>query len=125
MDQYLPGNRSDLIWQQYLPTADLPSVTNPPSGYVHSANQSPFRVSSTGSNPDQANYPQESGWPTRMTNRAVRGLELLDANPAISFDDFNAIKHDNAYSPRYRGMRICLWSPSSRRLTMTRRKRLH
>ena len=102
-DQYLPGNRSDLIWQRYLPTADLPSVTNPPSGYVHSANQSPFRVSSTGSNPDQANYPQESGWPTRMTNRAVRGLELLDANPAISFDDFNAIKHDNAYSPRYRG----------------------
>ena len=38
-----------------------------------------------------------------MTNRAVRGLELLDANPAISFDDFSAIKHDNAYSPNYRG----------------------
>ena len=38
-----------------------------------------------------------------MTNRAVRGLELLNANTSISFDDFSAIKHDNAYSPRYRG----------------------
>ena len=38
-----------------------------------------------------------------MTNRAIRGLELLEANTSISFDDFSAIKHDNAYSPRYRG----------------------
>ena len=102
-DQYLPGNRSDLIWQRYLPMADLPSVTNPASGYVHSANQSPFHVTSRGSNPAKADYPVESGWPSRMTNRAVRGLELLEANTSISFDDFSAIKHDNAYSPRYRG----------------------
>ena len=102
-DQYLPGNRSDLIWQRYLPMAELPSVTNPASGYVHSANQSPFHVTSKGSNPAKADYPVESGWPSRMTNRAVRGLELLEANTSISFDDFSAIKHDNAYSPRYRG----------------------
>jgi hypothetical protein len=38
-----------------------------------------------------------------MTNRAVRGLELLEADTAISLGDFSAIKHDNAYSPRYRG----------------------
>ena len=70
---------------------------------MHSANQSPFQVSSAGSNPVKSDYPLESGWPKRMTNRAVRGLELLNANTAISFDDFSAIKHDNAYSPRYRG----------------------
>ena len=102
-DQYLPGDRSDLIWNDYLSIDELPSVTNPPSGYVHSANQSPFQISSEGSNPVLAEYPKESGWPTRMTNRAVRGLELLDADSAISFADFSAIKHDNAYSPRYRG----------------------
>ncbi|NDH41137.1 MAG: acylase, partial [Gammaproteobacteria bacterium] len=50
-DQYLPGDRSDLIWSDYLSTDELPSVTNPVSGYVHSANQSPFHVSSAGSNP--------------------------------------------------------------------------
>ena len=104
-DQYLPGDRSDLIWSDYLSTDELPSVTNPVSGYVHSANQSPFQVSSAGSNPDISDYPMESGWPTRMTNRAVRGLELLEANRAISAADFHDLKHDNAYSPRYRGYR--------------------
>ena len=102
-NQYLPGDRRDLIWDDYLTPSELPNVTNPPSGYVHSANQSPFQVSSEGSNPVKSDYPVESGWPTRMTNRAVRGLELLNANTSISFDDFSAIKHDNAYSPRYRG----------------------
>ena len=102
-DQYLPGDREDLIWEDYLPLDALPSVTNPPSGFVHSANQSPFQVSSEGSNPVISEYPTESGWPTRMTNRAVRGLELLEANTAISMTDFSKIKHDNAYSPRYRG----------------------
>ena len=102
-DQYLPGDREDLIWKDYLPLDALPSVTNPPSGFVHSANQSPFQVSSEGSNPVISEYPTESGWPTRMTNRAVRGLELLEANTAISMTDFSKIKHDNAYSPRYRG----------------------
>ena len=104
-DQYLPGDRSDLIWSDYLSIDELPSVTNPVSGYVHSANQSPFHVSSPGSNPDISDYPMESGWPTRMTNRAVRGLELLEANRAISAADFHDLKHDNAYSPRYRGYR--------------------
>ena len=104
-DQYLPGDRSDLIWSDYLSMDELPSVTNPASGYIHSANQSPFHVSSAGSNPDISDYPIESGWPTRMTNRAVRGLELLEANRAISAADFHDLKHDNAYSPRYRGYR--------------------
>ena len=104
-DQYLPGDRSDLIWSEYLSIDELPSVTNPMSGYVHSANQSPFHVSSASSNPDISDYPIESGWPTRMTNRAVRGLELLEANRAISAADFHDLKHDNAYSPRYRGYR--------------------
>ncbi len=102
-DQYLPGDRRDLIWDDYLTPEELPSVTNPPSGYVHSANQSPFQISSEGSNPVKSDYPVESGWPTRMTNRAARGLELLNANTSISFDDFSSIKHDNAYSPQYRG----------------------
>ncbi|MDG1799216.1 MAG: penicillin acylase family protein, partial [Luminiphilus sp.] len=37
--QYLPGDRSDLIWNAYYPTDALPQVTNPSSGFIHSANQ--------------------------------------------------------------------------------------
>jgi acyl-homoserine-lactone acylase len=104
-DQYLPGNRSELIWEEYLAPEELPRMTNPTSGFLHSANQSPFQVSSEGSNPKASDYPVESGWPTRMTNRAVRGLELLEANKEISAAHFNDMKYDNAYSPHYRGYR--------------------
>ena len=42
--QYLPGDDSSLIWQNYMPFDQLPQVINPKSGFVHSANQSPFFV---------------------------------------------------------------------------------
>jgi penicillin amidase/acyl-homoserine-lactone acylase len=76
--QYLPGNRSELVWQSYLPFDELPHIENPASGFILSTNQSPFHISAPGSNPDINAYPVESGWPTRMTNRAVRGLELFE-----------------------------------------------
>ncbi len=56
---------------------DLPQVINPKSGYLHSANQSPFHVTAEGDNPIKANYRVEDGFPTRMTNRADRGLRII------------------------------------------------
>lgn len=101
---YLPGNRSDLIWQDYLSVEQLPHISNPESGFILSVNQTPFRISAEGSNPDPLKSPAESGWQTRMTNRAVRGLELFDQHPKLSADTLLAIKHDNHYSPNYRGV---------------------
>ena len=49
--QYLPGDDSSLIWQDYMAFDKLPQVINPESGFIHSANQSPFFVTATGSNP--------------------------------------------------------------------------
>lgn len=106
--QYLPGDTSRLIWQEYLPFDQLPQLRNPPSGFVHSANQSPFLVSAPGSNPLPALSPAESGWQTRITNRAIRGLELFDQYGSISWEEFIAIKHDNRYSPEYRGIKYLL-----------------
>ena len=74
---YLPGDKSSLIWDSYISFEKLPMVINPSSGYLISANQSPFFVTSDKDNPDRKNYSDEDGFPTRMTNRAVRGLELL------------------------------------------------
>ncbi len=98
----LPGNDSSLIWQDYLPWKKLPQITNPTSGYLHSANQSPFRVSAAGSNPDAESYGIEQGFPTRMTNRAYRGLELFEQLSPISREDMHNIKYDNAYSTQSR-----------------------
>ncbi len=100
--QYLPGDRSDLIWRQYLPFDALPQVENPSAGYVHSANQTPFQVAAEQDNPRASAYRAEHGFPTRMTNRAHRGLELLAALTPISEAEFFAIKHDKAYSRQSR-----------------------
>ena len=96
--QYLPGDDSRLIWQDYMAFDDLPQVINPASGYIHSANQTPFRVSAEADNPNKDDYAIEDGFPTRMTNRADRGLELLAELESISEQQFFDIKHDKKYS---------------------------
>jgi len=104
--QYLPGDDSRLIWREYQPMSALPQVKNPASGFVHSANQTPFMITSPGSNPEMLVPQNEAGWQTRITNRAVRGLELFEVAGQVSFDEFSAIKHDNSYSPNYRGIQF-------------------
>ena len=96
--QYLPGDDSRLIWQDYMAFDNLPQVINPASGYLHSANQTPFRVSAEADNPNKDDYTIEDGFPTRMTNRADRGLELLAELESISEQQFFDIKHDKKYS---------------------------
>ncbi|MFV2090839.1 MAG: penicillin acylase family protein, partial [Pseudomonadales bacterium] len=100
--QYLPGDDSSLIWQSYLPFGRLPQVINPKAGFVHSANQTPFRVTKADGNPQPGDFPVAAGFQTRMTNRAWRGLELLESLAPISAEDFFAIKHDKFYSNRSR-----------------------
>ena len=102
--QYLPGDDSRLIWDSYMAFDDLPQVINPKSGYLHSANQSPFYVTAEGDNPIKANYRLEDGFPTRMTNRADRGLELFAELGPISEEEFSAIKHDKSFSKNSRSM---------------------
>lgn len=102
--QYLPGDDSRLIWNQTMAFDELPQVINPKSGYIHSANQSPFRVSGEGDNPVKTNYRPEDGFPTRMTNRADRGLELLAGLGPISEEEFSQIKHDKSFSKNSRSM---------------------
>ena len=101
---YLPGDRKDLIWQEYHDVSQLPQVMNPPSGFILSANQSPFAISATDNNPEQHIPANEAGWQTRMTNRSVRGLELFAQHERISAADLLAIKHDHTYSENYRGI---------------------
>lgn len=98
--QYLPGDDSTLIWQENLPFSQLPQVINPTSGFVLSANQTPFRVTGEAENPQESAFPPEHGFQMEMTNRAHRGLALFaELGPKISAEEFSAIKHDKFYSP--------------------------
>ncbi|MGB2155288.1 MAG: penicillin acylase family protein, partial [Porticoccaceae bacterium] len=101
---YLPGDNSSLIWDDYMPFDQLPQVINPKSGFIHSANQSPFHITAEGSNPIKENYRIEDGFPTRMTNRADRGLELFAELEKISEQAFFDIKHDKSFSAKSRSM---------------------
>lgn len=97
---YLPGDDSALIWQENLSFSQMPQVTNPDSGFVFSANQTPFNVTAEAENPKESALAPEHGFQTDMSNRAHRGLELFSAlGPMISKEEFSAIKHDKFYSP--------------------------
>jgi penicillin amidase/acyl-homoserine-lactone acylase len=92
------GDTSAALWSEYLPFDRLPQVWDPPSGFVQSCNSSPFRTTAGAGNPDPAAYPRSLGIETRMTNRALRALELLGGEGPISGEAFLAFKLDTAYS---------------------------
>lgn len=94
----LPGDRSDLVWQHYLPFDALPQVVNPASGFVVNANHSPFHATVGAGNPDPESFGPEFGIADPMTNRAQRALALFAADDAVSRDAFRAIKYDKRYA---------------------------
>jgi penicillin amidase/acyl-homoserine-lactone acylase len=103
---YLPGDRSETLWTEVLPFASLPQVVNPPSGFVVNANHTPFRATIGRGNPDPGAFSPTLGIETRMTNRALRALELLGADAAISAEEFRRYKFDKRYSEESEAIRI-------------------
>ncbi|GAB4578971.1 MAG: hypothetical protein Fur0022_17080 [Anaerolineales bacterium] len=97
---YLPGDTSANLWTETLPFDALPQVLNPPSGFIFNANSTPYQTTTGPGNPDPALYPATFGIETRMTNRALRGLELLGQADDLTLEDFIGIKWDMNYSPQ-------------------------
>lgn len=95
----LPGDRSDVIFQDYLPFDALPQVLDPPSGFVQSCNATPFAATKGEGNPRPADFPPMFGVETQQTNRALRSLALLGTDERLSHEDFLRMKWDRAYDP--------------------------
>ena len=98
----LPGDQSELIWNDYYSYDEIPRILNPNSGYIYSTNQTPFLVTSENDNLNKNNFPKTMGFQTRVTNRAHRAYELLEADKSISWESLNKYKHDNKYSKNSR-----------------------
>lgn len=96
--EYLPGTTSDTLWTEYLPWDADPRVENPASGFVQNCNSTPFRTTLDPENPKAEDYSATLGVETHMSNRALRALELLSADPSITEEEFYAYKYDMAYS---------------------------
>jgi penicillin amidase/acyl-homoserine-lactone acylase len=103
--KYMPGDRSDLIWDAQISFEEMPQLTNPPSGYLLSTNQDPFQVTAANDNLPRDDYPPELGLQTRMTNRADRGLTMFAEAGRMSEADFIAVKWDKFYDPESRAMK--------------------
>ncbi|HBS07093.1 MAG TPA: hypothetical protein DEA96_19125 [Leptospiraceae bacterium] len=95
----VPGNTREYLWTEYLDYKDLPAVVNPPSGFVQNGNSTPFYTTSTPYNPEPNANPQYNYIENRLTNRALRSLELFGGDPSITREEFLRYKFDRRYHP--------------------------
>jgi acyl-homoserine-lactone acylase len=96
--QYLPGNISETMWNEFIPLNELPQVLNPDSGYVQNNNSDPFLMTLGDENPKRDNYSSTHGIETRVTNRTLRARELFSADTSVTWNEFQAYKFDLYYS---------------------------
>jgi penicillin amidase/acyl-homoserine-lactone acylase len=96
----LPGDRSDLIWDRYLPFNRIPQLWNPRSGFVFNSNNTPFQATAPEDDLKPADYSPTLGIQTNMTNRAYRAQETFGADHSISEQAFRKYKFDISYSAR-------------------------
>jgi len=97
--QPLAGNVSATLWRTYFPFTDVPKVVAPGSGFVISANATPFQSTSAPFNPREDAFPSTMGIETGLSNRARRALMLLESDPSITADEFKSYKFGGCYAP--------------------------
>lgn len=94
----VPGDRSDLIWPDYLPYDRVPILRNPQSGLVFDANNEPFSATDGPDNLRPEMFPETMGLQTDQTNRSLRIMELTDGQSLITRDALLAMKFDTSYA---------------------------
>ena len=94
----LAGDTSANVWQGYQGFAAMPKVIDPASGFVFSANNSPFHAAGASSNLRREDFSPLMGIERRMTNRGWRAEELLSASGVMTSEALIAIKMDTGYS---------------------------
>jgi penicillin amidase/acyl-homoserine-lactone acylase len=96
----VPGDRSDLIWQDVRPFSASPQIWNPKSGWLFNANNTPFRATDPDSDLNPSDFPrsQQLQPVEDMTNRGLRALEIYGPDKSITAEEFDAYKYDVAYS---------------------------
>jgi len=73
-------------WQGYHPLGELPTLTNPPSGYLQNTNSTPFLATGGKGNLPAAQYPKYMA-PEADNNRARSSRLLLGGDRKFGFKD--------------------------------------
>jgi len=102
-DGCAPGDDPAYLWGETLPLSANPQVIDPPSGWVYSANATPFSATDPDDDLDPADYPSSLGVEpaSKRTNRSLRAVETLAAAAPISREELEAAKFDITYSENY------------------------
>ena len=98
----LPGDRSELIWADTMAVSELPQAIDPEAGWVFSANHTPFKMSEPDSSPKRGDFPASYGVEYRMTNRAMRALQLFSNEDSISREELLKFRADTKYHPEFK-----------------------
>lgn len=98
-DKVLPGDRSELIWHDFLDFSFMPKTVKPQSGLVYNANNPPWMATDGNDDPRLNDFPESMGIETFVTNRALQIEEELKDHDQISLSQLKAVKYDLAYHP--------------------------
>jgi len=102
----VPGNTSRTLWKEIVPLDKLPQVLNPEADFFQNCNNTPFRTTLGEDNPNPDDFPDWYGIEDRMTNRALRALELYGTNDSITREEFILYKFDMRYSEQSLAMEV-------------------
>jgi acyl-homoserine lactone acylase PvdQ len=98
----VPGDTSATLWRQG-DLVTVPENVAPRSGWLYSANGTPWSSTDPSSDLRPADYPDAApGIETYLTNRAMRAVETLSPLHTISDAQLLATKFDVGYSTRSR-----------------------
>jgi penicillin G amidase len=85
----VPSGGTDRDWQGFLPFAEMPSLYNPPQGFIVTANNKVVKDS----------YPHLIGYDYADPYRAHRISDLLAAKPRVTLDDMRRLQADTYSLP--------------------------
>lgn len=87
------GDSSADIWTEYYESDELPTVVNPPSGWLQNANDPPY-VNTIPTVLDPNDFESHIA-PNNMRFRPQRAARLMHEEDSISFNRLVELKHDN------------------------------
>lgn len=87
----IPARQASDVFTRLVPFDSLPQLLNPPGGYIHNENNSPF-YTNMNRVLDTAAYPSDVERPS-LSLRAQHGLQLVSGKERLSLGDVNRLKH--------------------------------
>lgn len=87
------GSTSATWWSDVHPWEELPTIINPPSGFVQNANEPPWTATFPVFTLNPDNYPLYVAPPASVAYRPQASMRLISTSYNITFDKFVELKH--------------------------------